>query len=108
MIEYFLAFILHVTILFDRNHDGLAEGVGPGVIVTADHGDQTLIGVTNQVSTVSFVVEPVYYTIYAEVPSNRLFFRWVCERFLQPTQPEETVTVRCQERFFLRLPFTSD
>lgn len=99
--------ILHATILYDGNHDGIEEGVGAGRLVGLYSGqDGSLLQTdkTDPNSHVVFAMEDGTYIVEAYVPSTRLFFQWVCQgSFYVPIN--RTVEIHCIERFIIQLPF---
>lgn len=105
MISLILAALLHVAVLWDVNHDGLEEGVGAGIPVLAGPVWNSAIAYTNELSAVTFQVEPGIWYVRAEVPSTRPLFVWVCYDFKTVDEPEEFLVLHCRERFFLRFPF---
>lgn len=102
---------LYVIVLWDKDGDGLEEGVGPGVpvYVRESGATQRFVNYTDQNSSAGFLVdEGTTYLIEATPPQTRLFFVWVCFSQRHIDEPTEYVVLTCVEKFFIRIPLISD
>lgn len=97
--------VLHIYVLYDTNHDGLSEGVGEYVPVYVSSSDGTIHTYTDKNSHVAVLTEESYVRIEAYPRSTRLFYRWVCKRYVSLDEPTEHVVVDCFEQFFILFPF---
>jgi hypothetical protein len=90
---------LMVTLVYDKNHDGLSEGVGEGRTVNVYRdGEHFASGVTNQLSAVLFLLpfgeyDVVGYAGLSELP----IFIWKCSKTIQFDEPGQIELIRWKE-----------
>lgn len=94
--------VVRIIVTHDEDRDGQLETVGIGKRVTIFQGDTFVRqGLTNQNGSVSFLLEPGWYTVYAVVPITRIFFLWKCEKTFRLTEGDRLILLNCEERFFI-------
>ena len=101
--------VLSVVVIYDGNHDGVQEGVGLGVpVLVRESGTaQETLNYTDNDSRARFVVNLRTYIANAYPRQTRLFYVWMCFGSVHVDEPGEVLTLRCVERFFMRLPWAS-
>ena len=97
----------NIAVLYDTNGDGASEAVPflTPVYIRESGSSQEFVGFTNAASIASFLVPPGTYYYEATPKQTEFFYTWVCKdnRFVDK---DMTVVLRCEKKFFLRLPFT--
>lgn len=105
---------LQVTVVYDPDGDGQAEGVPYGTIVyiNKDNSIEEQYGYTGNStagdSVALFNVTPGTWTIESYPKSTRLFFVWVCRTRTVVQIFNDYVFLPCEEKFFIRIPFIND
>jgi len=100
---------LYVTVFYDSDNDGSEEGVGFGTTVEIRESGSTqrFANFTGQNSTAGFLVnDGVTYLVDAYPKQTSLFYVWVCFGGKTIDEEQEFLILHCQEKFFIRFPWT--
>jgi hypothetical protein len=99
--------LLHVVVTYDGDYDGVWEGVGPGILVGVGKAGNETYSYTDANSQAAYIVQPGVWIARAFPKPTRPFYVWLCGDYIDVQKPEETLALRCYEKFFLRFPFLS-
>lgn len=92
--------------MYDPDHDGIEEGVGPGIPVWVGGGSGAeTLNFTDANSTASYLVVEGVWLARAQVPHTNTLKAWVCSGFIRVDELVETLTIHCRERFFMSFPW---
>lgn len=99
--------VLTVVVRYDPDHDGIEEGVGPGIPVYVGSAGSETLNFTDENSEAHYLVVEGVWLARAEVPSTHPFLVWVCGDYIVVDELMETLTIHCRQRFRISFPWLS-